>query len=136
MQGGALGDSHAVVERAKKAGLLVEPMERPMGGRFTSLGLKTGRAPIFGLERPADKCAAAGGSPYRSSGTLGVGGRPVDGPCGTWWDPGGRKLREVDGTWRHRGACVEAKRSRQGGVGVRSKLKDLDENAPPYGLVS
>ena len=94
MQGGALGDSHAVAERASKAGLLVEPMEKPTGGRFTSLDLKTGGAPVLGLERPADKCAAAGGSSCRSSGTLGAGGRPTDGPCNTWWDLGGRKLQE------------------------------------------
>ena len=109
MQGGALGDSHAVAERASEAGLLVEPMEKPTDGRFTSSGLKTGEAPVLGLERPADKCAAAGGSSCRPSGTLGAGGRLADGPCGTWWDPGDRKLREVDDTWRHHGACVEAK---------------------------
>ena len=64
-------------------------------------------------------------------------GRPADEPCGTWWDPGGRKLREdedKDDTWRHHGACVEAKRSREGGVGVRSKYGDLDGFAPPMGM--
>ena len=28
MQGGTLGDSHAVAEKSSKAGLLVEPMEK------------------------------------------------------------------------------------------------------------
>ena len=41
---------------------------------------------------------------------------------------------DEDGTWRHHGACVEAKRSGEGGVGVRSTYGDLDENAPPMGL--
>ena len=68
MQGGALGDSHAVAEKSSEAGLLVEPMEKPTGGRFTSLGLKTGGAPVAWTWRPMDKCAAAGGSPMRLDG--------------------------------------------------------------------
>ena len=52
MQGGALGDSHAVAEKSSKAGLLVEPMEKPTGGGFTSLGLKTSGAPVRGLGGP------------------------------------------------------------------------------------
>ena len=68
MQGGALGDSHAVAEKSSEAGLLVEPMEKPTGGRFTSLGLKTGGAPVAWTWRPMDKCAAAGGSSMRLDG--------------------------------------------------------------------
>ena len=76
MQGGALGDSHIVVERASKVCLLVELMEKPTGGRFTSLGLKTGGPLVLGLERPADKCATTGGSSSSRSGWM-AHGRPV-----------------------------------------------------------
>ena len=68
MQGGALGDSHTVAEKSGEAGLLVEPMEKPTGGRFTSLGLKTGEAPVAWTWRPMDKCAVADGSPMRLDG--------------------------------------------------------------------
>ena len=36
----------------------------------------------------------------------------------------------VDGTWRYREACVEAKRSREGSVSVRGYEKKLDGFTP------
>jgi len=35
----------------------------------------------------------------------------------------------AEGTWRHREACVEAKRSREGGVSVCGLYKKMDEFA-------
>ena len=96
MQGRALSDSHAAAEKSSEAGLLVEPMEKPTGGRFTSLGLKTGGAPVAWTWRPMDKCAAAGGSPMRLDGPrmdrVALGGIQVAGSFGRM---------DEDGTWRH-----------------------------------
>ena len=36
----------------------------------------------------------------------------------------------AEGTWRHREAYVEAKRSREGGVSVRCSSKKLDDVTP------
>ena len=38
----------------------------------------------------------------------------------------------AEGTWRHREAYVEAKRSREGGVSVRGFYKDLDRFASAW----
>ena len=77
-----------------------------------------------------DKCAAAGGSPMRLDGLqtdrAALGGIQAAGSFG--------RMMDEDGTWRHHGACVEAKQSREGGVGVRSKYGDLDGFAPPMGM--
>ena len=81
MQGGALGDSHVVAEKSSEAGLLVEPMEKPTGGGFTSLGLKTGGAPVRGL-----------GGPWTSV------RRPVGVQCG--WTARGRTVRHLVGSRR------------------------------------
>ena len=74
-----------------------------------------------------DKCAAAGGSSMR-----------LDGPRMDRAALGGIQAAgsfvKGDNIWRHREACIEAKRSREGGVGVRSKYGDLDGFAPPMGV--
>ena len=44
---------------------------------------------------------------------------------------GAVKVR-VEGTWRHREACVETKRSREGGVSVRCSYKKMDRFAPAW----
>ena len=44
MQDGTLGESHGAWN-GKQAGLLVEP-EKPIGGRFSGLGLKTRGSPV------------------------------------------------------------------------------------------
>ena len=44
------------------------------------------------------------------------------------------KIR-AEGTWRHREACVEAKRSREGGVSVRGLYKKMDEFAPAWVVI-
>ena len=41
---------------------------------------------------------------------------------------GAVKVR-AEGTWRHREACIEAKRSREGGMSVRGSSKKLDDFA-------
>ena len=38
----------------------------------------------------------------------------------------------AEGTWRHREACVETKRNREGGVPVRCFYKNLDHLAPAW----
>ena len=38
-------------------------------------------------------------------------------------------------TWCHRETCVEAKRSREGGVSVRDFYKKLDEFAPAWAII-
>ena len=74
-----------------------------------------------------DKCVAAGGSSMW-----------LDGPRTDREALGGIQaagsFRRMDDTWRHREACVEAKRRREGGVGVGSNFKCSDEIAPPTGV--
>ena len=41
----------------------------------------------------------------------------------------------VEGTWRHREACVEAKRSREDGVSVRGSSKKMDNFAPAWVVI-
>ena len=38
----------------------------------------------------------------------------------------------AEGTWRHRKACIKAKRSRKGDVSVRGSYKMLDDFAPTW----
>ena len=47
---------------------------------------------------------------------------------------GSVKVR-AEGTWRNREACVEAKRSREGGVSVRGLYKKMDEFAPAWVVI-
>ena len=42
------------------------------------------------------------------------------------------RMFEMEGTWRHHEACVEAKRSREGGVSVRELQKKMDHYAPEW----
>lgn len=41
----------------------------------------------------------------------------------------------MEGTWRHREACVEAKQSREGGVSVRCSDKNMDRFAPAWAVI-
>ena len=128
MQGGALDDSHAVAEKSSEAGLLVEPMEKTNGWTVYQFGPQNWwSSGGVDLEAHGQVC----GGRWESNAV----GRPADGPCGTWWDPGGRKLREdedKDGTWRHHKACVEAKQSREDAGSVRCSRKNLDNFAPEW----
>ena len=47
---------------------------------------------------------------------------------------GAVKVR-AEGMWRHREACVEAKRSREGGVSVRGSSKKIDEFAVAWAVI-
>ena len=47
---------------------------------------------------------------------------------------GAVKVR-AEGTWRHREVCVEAKRSRNGGVSIRGSYKNIDEFAPAWAVI-
>ena len=47
---------------------------------------------------------------------------------------GAAKVR-ADVTWRHREACIEAKRSREDGVSVRGSYKKLDEFTPAWAVI-
>ena len=130
MQGRALSDSHAAAEKSSEAGLLVEPMEKPTGGRFTSLGLKTGGAPVACTWRPMDKCAAAGGSPMR-----------LDGPRTDRAALGGIQVAGSFGRMRMRTArgAIEELASRRSEVEEAAwasdqNIKDLDRIAPPMGV--
>ena len=47
----------------------------------------------------------------------------------------GAVMVQVEGTWHHREACVEAKRSREGDVSVRGSSKKMDEFAPAWAVI-
>ena len=47
---------------------------------------------------------------------------------------GAVKVR-AEGTWRHSEACIETKRSREGGVSVCGSYKKMDEIAPAWACI-
>ena len=72
-------------------------------------------------------------------GLTGLASKPGEtGLTGSVLKTGGRlsavKVR-VEGMWRHREACVEAKQSREGGVSVQCFYKKLDEFAPAWPVI-
>ena len=81
--------------------------------RFDRFGLKTG-----------ESVTSCGGV---REGLTGLGLKTGDGL-------GAVKIR-AEGTWRHREACVEAKRSREGDVSVRGSSKKMDEFAPAWAVI-
>ena len=47
---------------------------------------------------------------------------------------GAVKVR-AEGTWHHREACVETKRSREGDVSIQCSYKKLDDFAPAWAVI-
>ena len=88
--------------------------------RFDQFDLKTGESVTScgGVREGLTGLASKPGE----TGLIGLGLKTVDrlGTVKVW----------VEGTWRHREACVEAKRSREGGVYVRCSSKKLDSFTP------
>ena len=88
--------------------------------RFDRFGLKTGVS-----------ISSCGGV---REGWTGLTSKPGEtGLTGLGLKTGGRlgaaKVR-AEGMWRHREACVEAKRSREGGVSVQCSYRKLDDFTP------
>ena len=44
------------------------------------------------------------------------------------------QIAEVEGTWSHREACVEAKQCRDGGVSIRYSYKKMDHFTPEWAV--
>ena len=93
--------------------------------RFDRFGLKTG-----------DSVTSCGGV---LEGLTGLVSKPAEtGLTGLGLKIGGGldvvKVR-AEGTWRHREACVETKRSREGSVSVRGSYKMMDQFAPAWAVI-
>ena len=128
MQGGALGDSHVVTEKVKRSGFVGRANGKTNGWRVYQFGPQNWRSSGAWAWRPMDKCVAAGGSSMRLDGLrtdrATLGGIQAAGSFG-----------RMDDTWRHREACIEAKRSQEGGMGVRCIFLDLVQNAPAWACI-
>ena len=105
---------------AKSARTMASQVSGPCGGHVRTTRRRQGsaggrtRVDIGGLTGLASK--------PEETGLTGLGLK-------TGGELGAVKVR-AEGTWRHREACIEAKRSREGGVSVRCFCKKFDEFAP------
>ena len=93
--------------------------------RFDQFGLKIG-----------ESVTSCGGV---REGLTGLASKPGEtGLTGLGFKTGGGhgtiKVR-AEGTWRRREACVEAKRSHEGGVSVRGSYKRMDDFAPVWVVI-
>ena len=110
---------------AKSARTMASQVGGPCGGRAQTTRRRQGsaggrtRVNIGGLtglaSKPGETCLT--GLDLKTGGGLGA-----------------VKVR-AEGTWRHRKACVEAKRSREGGVSVRGSSKRMDKFAPAWAVI-
>jgi len=97
--------------------------------RFDRFGLKTGEL-VTSCGGVREGLTGLTSKP-RETGLTGLASKPGEtGLIGFDLKTGGGldavKVR-AEGTWRHREACIEAKRSREGDVSVRGSNKKLDE---------
>ena len=110
---------------AKSARTMASQVSGPCGGHVRTTRRRQGsaggrtRVDIGGLTGLASKPGEAGltGLSLETRGGLGA-----------------VKVR-AEGMWRHREACVEAKRSREGGVSVRGSSKKIDEFAVAWAVI-
>ena len=80
--------------------------------------------PVWASKLVEPRCVGleAHGQVYGGRWEFNTVGRPADGPCGTWWDPGGRKLAS---------RRSEVEKAAWASVQI---IKDSDGFAPPTGV--